>query len=1220
MKKILSILLAVTMIVGLVPFVFVSASAEAYDKLTAIGEDKNGRVYHYYESFDTETTVKGAEPVINALGWQLPADGTKVSNHAANVQATEGGLDGVPMYEVKGGKLYLRNHGTKDEVMLICTADELGLVSQHAYTIEYTVKYLASSYSTDDGYFSLLFNANDQVSTYGEVALRISGYGNNTATTGVLDAGDVSYVLVPEVSMTGYLLSNTRNLTLYERLCGDIDKLPGTGNIVDLRGSQVFANKELRVRMSFDGKVGPRVFVNDVLVSDPRNVADQNKENQAVENYAGLLAAGGSHIGFCVKPGIDCVIDEIVLYTGGGEGAQLGDLYITEIATLPSNAKAPYIEIYNAGLSAVNLADYVLGYATKNNDGTEKVITVSLADYIGKSLAVGADAVLDNLSAKDAVLQAGETALIFPVDTNADMAALVNTVGANNLAGFRAEYGLGASKILAVPCGTATYTAEENRQVTLSNDFVMVPTEYRAWFVGSRLNERGKSVAWDAYSIEALKQSPYVDSVVDLVPSIAFGYNLGITDASYAAGNDLAPMRYNFGRDGDVMPGYAAHYIYGADTSVSNATGLLVSRAAVSIQNEMNVGKLLDVQASYFERIVDYRAGRYDISGELSITEFIPRTEQNDAFECFELTNLSAMALNLYEYGLVSSGNAVYGALDNWTRATLFALEPVQGITNPSNVEEAYVVQAGETVVVWNMTSTGYTVADFRAYHGLADDVEVIVAASLDAAKNVVAANAGTVSYGVAKKADIDAFLNGTAETVAAAVSDVTVPLHSLYYEIEGDHKFTWTELINTNPTILGVMADVGLSGCLMNGVRVAAGKSLQGYYEQVEITVPKLILADGSMLTDYTYVTYRPCRSNAVSDGSTAYYTPNSVDEFYAYGAVQNIYLPADYAISFAYGQTATSQKAGGAITDSLKLVSYAYDASGRGGASALPYLSKSTGAFIEVELTGGANADATLGSIAENQGLSAESTSSDYFGLIYLDENGEFSSEMLFNGKTCRDICVILADTHEKWLVNGQLYNAGDAVIIGEDTVISPAAAALAAKSATLRMVSAEESAGLRFTTGVSKELYANLVATYGAAHVKLKTAIAPTDYVNEAGAATVEALDQLNHSTNYLLVEATEFIDETYNTCYFAGSVSSIKDASRAYTGIGFIEVTEKGNVTRYYGATAATASLETVATTALADTSAICSATYCNEIARGVYSPYTADQRKMMNLFA
>ena len=94
----------------------------------------------------------------------------------------------------------------------------------------------------------------------------------------------------------------------------------------------------------------------------------------------------------------------------------------------------------------------------------------------------------------------------------------------------------------------------------------------------------------------------------------------------------------------------------------------------------------------------------------------------------------------------------------------------------------------------------------------------MIAAASFDAAKNVVAANKGTTTYGVAAAAEISALLNGTATVVSNVVSDVIVPVHSLYYNIEGNHKYTWNELAVYNPTILGAMAAEELDEFLRNG------------------------------------------------------------------------------------------------------------------------------------------------------------------------------------------------------------------------------------------------------------------------------------------------------------------------------------------------------------------------------------------------------------------
>lgn len=1211
MKKILSILLALTMIVGLVPAMFVSSSAVAHDTgdLTAINSGKNGRVYHYYESFDTDTVVRGASAVIDTLGWQLPEDSTKQNNHKANVTATEGGADGVPMYEIKGGRLYLRNHGTADEYMLICTAEELADVLDGPFTVEYTVTYLASSYTEADGYFSLLFNADNAVSAYGEVAIRISGYGNNTSTFGVLDAGDVSgAAMQPEITMTSYRVNNMKNPTLYERLCGDVSVLPGTGNVTDLRGSQLLANKQLNVRLSFDGQVGPRVYINDVLVSDPTAINDTVKVAAAAENYADLLANGGSALGFCVSPGVECVIDEIVLYDGISEGNELGDLYITEIATLPDNANAPYIEIYNAGTESVSLADYTLGYTYVNKDGYEITVQVSLADYVGYSFKLANGAVAEN--AATAMLAAGESAVIFPVNAAADVADLVGTVGANNLSGFRNEYALGQDLVIAVPFGSSVRVDGEGNEQEFVNNCTIGATEYRVWFVGSA------GVDFTALDIEGISASADVDSCVALIPSMAFGYDLDITDTSFVGGNELDPIRYNFGRAGDVMPGYAAHFVYGADASATANSGLMISRSYVKIKDEMNVGKLLGVQSSYFKRIADYRAGAHDISGSLSITEIVPHTEQKDAFDCFEITNLGAMTVNLYEYGVVSSGNALYGSLTDWTRGTAFTLNPTESIVNPTNAEKAYLLAPGETVVVWNMTAEGYTVEDFRSYYDLPDDVTVIVAASLDAARNVTVANKGTVTYGIAAAADINALVNGTADKVEAVVSDVILPLHSVFYEIEGNHEYTWNELAAYNPTILGAMAAEEMDGCLMNGVRVAEGKSLAGYYTQVEVTVPSLTLADGTVLTNYTYTTYKPCLRSEIADGSTVYYAPNNAETFRAYGSKQNTQIPTDYAVSFCYGKTVMADKSCGALMSSLYLENYAYDNSGRGYAGALPYLVSTSAPFIVTDVIGGAAVVPELGMIYDEQGVSTTILYDEiYYDVTYLDENGAFKSLISFNANTCRDVYVVLDDSAENWTVNGVLYAAGEAVTVSGDTVIAPACAAVSAEDATLRMVGGTDSE-LRFTTGVSRDLYDDLAARYGAENVSLKTAIVPTANVNAAGAPTLEALNARGFFGTYTVVKTDRIVDQTYNTYYFAGSVSGLADADCAYTGIGYIEVYANGQINRYYGSTASSASLQDVASNALHDVSSIRSATYCNEIACGVYSPYTADQLQAM----
>ena len=1025
MKKFLSILLATLMLVSLVPSLVLSAAVGTVDESSALTTEKNGRIYHYYESFDTAADVQGAAKVIEALGWSLPDNYEKWSAHKDNVSATE--RDGVFMYEIKNGRLYLRNRGADDEYIVLANAAELGEVFKGAFTMEYTLTYLATSTNVSDGYFSLLYNVNSSLTNYGEVALRISGWGNNRTSMGALDAGDVSLNLVKENSLTAYRVDNDRNPTLYERVWGDVDYL-GSGNRLDLRGSKVLADKEMRVRLSFDGVMGPRVYVNDVLVSDPTSISD-GKADAAKANFDSLMLSSGNSIAFCVTPGIDCVVDEITLYE---ERVSVNNaLFITEIAPLPENAKAPYLEIYNGSDEAVNLADYVAGYTVIDEYGEESTVAVSLSDYIGKTMVI-ADTEMVNLSADAAVLQPGETAILYPVDAGADVAALVATEGAT-LAGFRAEYGLSAdAKVLAIPGGAYAYLNDAGEAVAATGTYKMDPAQYRVWFLGAK-----GGADWKDMTVAKLQASTAVECFAALVPSVAFGYELDMSDDSYEIVD--GEVQYNLGRDGDIQAGYAAHYIYGADVSNGVRAGVLISRCNDTIKALGNTGALLDVQADYFDRMMDARKGRYQNDGALAITEIIPSTEENDAFEVFEITNISDLPLNVYDFGLVSSGDAAYGSLSAWTRATRFTAKPANGITNP-NTAGQYILQPGASVVVWNMTAQGYTLDDFRAYHEYGGDV--IVAASLDSDVNVVAANVGTVAYGVASGAAIDAFLSGSADRVAAAVSDVLVPMQSICYAVDGLCAYTWESLTAAgNLTIIGAMASQNLQGCEMLGVILEEGDDLTGYFLRETVVEEN---------TGISHTMYVPCEegSKVPADNTTEYFVPKSVESFFAYGSRQDLEIPADHAIAFSYGVGAYAGKTHGSLMNTMKVQRYVYDMAGR-GYGALPYLLDVASRFVTVEAVSGATEANTLGAITDGQGVDITVRYSHYYDVVYLDGNAELAGVITLNGETCGDVYTILGDDYDTWLVNDVFYNAGETAYISGDTVIKPGILGVAAEN---------------------------------------------------------------------------------------------------------------------------------------------------------------------------
>ena len=1004
MKKFLSILLATLMIVSLVPSLLVSAAAAHVGKATAITEEKNGRTYHFYESFDTDTVVQGASKVMNVLGWELPDNTDMAKAHEANVKATEKGQNATYMYELKNGRLYLRNHGTADEYMLIADSGALAAAFDGAYVMEYTLTYLASSTSTNDGYMSLIYKANSSLSQYAESVLRISGWGDNRATVGrgakaPLDAGDVSVLLAKETGLTAYRVDNDRNPTLYEKLCGNVDNMPGTANDTDIRGSKLMVDVEMRVRMEFDGTYGPRIYVNDILVSDPRSITDPARAAAAHTVYEDMLMTKGSCLAICVTPGIDCVLDEITVYET--RTAIESSLYITEVAPLPDNKLAPYIEIYNGGNAAMNLADYAFGYVTMNGvTGKESIVGVGMTDYIGKTLTVG-DVALDNLSADAAILAPGEVAVIFPVAVNEDVADLIATVEGVTMAGFRAEYGLSAdAKVLAIA----------------NESFTVEPTEHRFWFIGDYLGERGRPIVWSAESLVTMKNSARVQCMIELVPSVAFGYESDITDTSLNENGAL-----NFGREGDVQAGYAAHYAYGMDTAFGKV-GTMISRTAKTIAQDANVGALLEIQADYFERIAAFRAGHYVNDGALAITEIIPVTDDNDAYEAFEITNISKVAINLYDYALVSSGDAVYGSVSNWTNGSVFEAT-VNGIYNPG--AGTYSVQPGASVIVWNMTDAAddKTVADFRAYYGLSKSA-VVFAVDSTAANSVVAANAGTVSYGVAPAGQVRAMLAGNG--TVTAVSDVTVPVHSLHYSVDGLYKYTWNELVTAgNMDVVAAMTAAGMDGCEMLGVNLPAGASLDGYFTR-------------EIVNGMPYYVLCPTGSTVAVDDTTEYFAPKDTETFFAYGSKQDLSIPAGAAITVSYGATCYADKTSGSMMSTLQVSKYVYDTAGR-GYGPVPYLVDVANRFVTVDCVSALSAS-TLGSVQDKQGVDIAVKFSGYYTVTYLDGNGEQSAIVTMNKNACGDVYAILTDAYDTWQVNGVKYDAGALVAITDDTVIAP------------------------------------------------------------------------------------------------------------------------------------------------------------------------------------
>lgn len=175
-------------------------------------------------------------------------------------------------------------------------------------------------------------------------------------------------------------------------------------------------------------------------------------------------------------------------------------------------------------------------------------------------------------------------------------------------------------------------------------------------------------------------------------------------------------------------------------------------------------------------------------------------------------------------------------------------------------------------------------------------------------------------------------------------------------------------------------------------------------------------------------------------------------------------------------------------------------------------------------------------------------------------------------------------------------------------------PAIPAIVTESgASVRM---KADSGLRFVSTVNRAEFDALISAYGKEHVTVGTLIAPAAYVKEAGSFTKAALDALSKSSaKYLDVIAKTPFEVTDTDYLFAGSVTNILDHhyNLPFAAIGYIAV----NRSIRYSDTYSVRTVSEVATAAYADVSTVPTEEYTEAVRDGLYSPYTAAERAILN---
>jgi len=155
-----------------------------------------------------------------------------------------------------------------------------------------------------------------------------------------------------------------------------------------------------------------------------------------------------------------------------------------------------------------------------------------------------------------------------------------------------------------------------------------------------------------------------------------------------------------------------------------------------------------------------------------------------------------------------------------------------------------------------------------------------------------------------------------------------------------------------------------------------------------------------------------------------------------------------------------------------------------------------------------------------------------------------------------------------------------------------------------------------GLRFKTKIHKAYLEQLIEAYGAENVSVGTLITPTDilgdkdFTHELGVSGVDYIDVVAK------VDTPFGSDSDYND--YAGSIVKIKKANldRDFSAVGYIKIVEGNNVRYEYSESIAVRNVSEIADAALEDTNDEYVTGYENKVSEGVYSPYTAAQREIL----
>ncbi len=396
MKRSLSLVLAVLMVVALVP-----AAA-----LTAAATESTATSYLVYQQdFSSVESDAVDAALMEQLGWYVPFSKADIGGASYSVVEIEDALGNVIN---KSLRVDARN-ATAESFVNVFGGDVMPILRKTDFTLEYRLTYSGDT-TNNNGYAALIYNYNEMHGSvangegneaYGIAAVRMCGTGFNAVYYPVSGADCALHSLEKDGQDMASRFDDPADVyaSLYARLYPDAANEVGSYTYA---GSNVMKNRVLDFKIVYDYEDGITLYINGVEISKPeKDVTNAGYPFSTEKLWDDFVTRNdGATVALLVQPGVVADIDNIVISTSdinADNNIKMPNLVITEVSALPDDYWTKFIEIYNptnevidvANYSLIKAADFADGYATDNIGSTrDKTFTTSvkLGDFFGQEI------------------------------------------------------------------------------------------------------------------------------------------------------------------------------------------------------------------------------------------------------------------------------------------------------------------------------------------------------------------------------------------------------------------------------------------------------------------------------------------------------------------------------------------------------------------------------------------------------------------------------------------------------------------------------------------------------------------------------------------------------------------------------------------------------------------------------------------------------------------